>query len=209
MPDIFKPGKDDFRVISTQARHEGFVRVESVRLTHRLFAGGWSAELQRELIIRKPAAGVLLVDYRRDEVVLIRQFRVGLIRSAENPWLLELVAGLTETGESSDGVIKREAVEEADCAIEKLIPIGEYYSSPGASNEKVSLYCGLTDSANAGGIHGLDSEHEDIQVVVMSVDAALELLQTGCINNAMTLIALQWLQLNRARLAENRTTDPV
>ena len=81
--------------------------------------------------------------------------------------------------------------------------ICEYYNSPGASSEKVHLFCARVDASKAGGIHGLDHEHEDIQVEVLSEAEALGALQTGAINNAMSVIALQWLNINKASLLAN------
>ena len=190
-------GRGDYRIESRRRSHDGFVPVDVLGLRHRLFQGGWSETLRREVAVRPRAVGALLYDVRTDEVVLVRQFRAGLVDEAENPWILEVVAGLTAAGEAPVDVVKREAMEETNCPILDLIPICEYYNSPGWSNEKISLFCALVDASGAGGVHGLDEEHEDILVVTMPFDEALDMVKAGAVDNAMAIIAIQWMALNK------------
>lgn len=156
--------------------------------------------MEREVLIKNHAVAVLLFDPDRDEVVLVRQFRVGLLEETQSPWMLELVAGLIDTEESPAEIARRETREESGLEMSSPIQIYEYYNSPGASNERVTLFCARVDSREAGGIYGLDAEHEDIQVVVLSVREAMAAIDSGDLNNAMTIIGLQWLALNRERL---------
>lgn len=200
--------KNDVRVIAKQQRFKSYVHVDSYLLKHRLFDGGWSDEMSREVLERGHAAAVLLYDPDLDLLVLIEQFRAGafaaladdLMPDQQTPWLIECVAGIIEAGESPQDVVRREAVEEAGCVIEQLTPLYHYYSSPGCLSESVFLFCGRVDAANAGGIHGLDVEHEDIRVFTATPEQAWQWLQTGRINNAMTMLALQWFRLNHDSL---------
>lgn len=195
-------GHQDLQIIDRELILDSWLRVEKVRLKHKLIERGWSGELQRELLVKQSAVGVLLFDPQRDEILLVRQFRIGVIDSKQSPWLLELVAGLVDSGEEPADVVKREAMEEADCEPTDLIHICDYYSSPGASTEAIHLYCGRVDTGSAGGVFGLDDEGEDIEVVVMRYDDVLSAVQSGQINNAMSLIAIQWLQLNKGRVLQ-------
>ena len=182
---------------------DSFLRVDRLKLRHSLFAGGWSELMTRELILRPRAVGVLLFDPAQQQVVLVRQIRVGMLDEGQNPWLLELVAGMVESGEESIEVAARESLEEANTKPQDLLQICEYYNSPGISNERITLFCGRVDATQAGGIFGLDAEHEDIEVVVLSLADALAKVASGEINNAMSIIALQWLQLNQPMLEES------
>lgn len=197
-------GAGDVQVLTRTPGYRGFFALDTWTLRHRLYAGGWSQPFTRELFVRDAAAGVLLYDPRRDEVVLVEQFRIGAMVDAEtrgtSPWLLEVVAGIIAPGESGAALARREAVEEADCEICELIHIVDYYNSPGGSNEFISLFCGLVDSSAAGGIHGVPEENEDICVRVLSSNQAWQALQEGRLNNAMAIIALQWLMMNRDSL---------
>ena len=156
--------------------------------------------MDREVLLKDHAVGVLLFDPERDAIVMVRQFRVGVLQEPGSPWLLELVAGLIDTAESAEEVARRESMEEANIEPVDLLRICDYYNSPGASNENVTLYCGRVDSRKAGGVFGLEQEHEDIEVVVLSCEEAMAGLQSGIINNAMSIIALQWLAINKANL---------
>jgi len=190
----------DFEIIATEVAFQGFFRIERYRLRHRLFSGAWSGELVRELFERGHAAAVLPYDPVRDEVVLIEQFRIGALHAPGGPWLLEIVAGMMESEETADEVVRREAQEEAGCRIEALVPIFEYLVSPGGTSERISLFCGKVDARSVGGVHGCSAEGEDIRATAVGLDEALAMLASGRINSASPIIALQWLSLNRDRL---------
>ncbi len=190
----------DCELVEREPLYRGFFRLERYRVRHRLFAGGWTETFNREVFVRHEASVVLLFDPARDVVVMIEQFRAPAIGKLANPWLLELVAGLIDKDESPAEVARREAVEEAGCEIVALLPIASYMPSPGGSDEFVHLFLGLVDSEGLGGIHGLPDEHEDIRVHLVPLAAARAMLEQGRVSNAATLIALQWLLLNRDRL---------
>ncbi len=190
-------GHIDVEVLATKTLHSGFLKLEEIELRHQLYAGGWSTLMRRELLSKAQAVGVLLFDPCRDQVVLVRQFRIGALSYANSPWLLELVAGMVGPDEDAEQVAIREAMEESNCIPDHLLRICDYLNSPGTSNEKLTLYCGRVDAGSAGGIHGLAAEHEDIAVVVLDMATVVQAIATGEINNAMTIIAIQWLQLHK------------
>lgn len=193
---------DDPRVdiVATATPYQGHFRIEKWRLRHRRFDGAWSETVEREVFARPPAAAVVPYDPARDAVVLIEQFRIGAFAAGVEPWLVEVVAGIVEPGESPVDVARREAVEEAGCDILALEPIGRILPSPGGDSELVYLYCGKVDSAGLGGLHGLTEEHEDIRAFVLPFAQAFERVTEAGVSNANALIALQWLALNRDRL---------
>jgi len=202
MTDIFLQdmfSQDDVEIISEHDVHRGFHTFREVELRHRLFAGGWSEKLTREVFVPRNAVGVLLYDPARGSVVLVEQFRVGIYRESV-PWALEIVAGIIESGEVPEGVARRESIEEAGCDVHQLMPVARYFSSPGNNTEQLHLFVGRIDSAVVLAHAGLADEHEDIRVHVMPLAQALELLAQGKIINAHTIIALQWLQLNKDKV---------
>lgn len=202
-------GASDVEVLERETAYQGFFSMERVNLRHRRFHGGWTPVLSRELFLRPPAVGILLYDPSRDTVVLVEQFRVGALdlEDGTSPWLLELVAGMAQAGESLRDVARREVREETGCEPGPLREITRYLSTPGGCNERIQLYCGEVDSSRAGGVHGLESENEDIRVVVMPRIEAEQAMFRGHLNNAMTLIAMQWLTLNRDSLVEGWAGD--
>ena len=192
--------KYDWKIVNQQVVFQGYFRMERFALQHELYAGGSTATFYRELFERGCAVAVLPYDPKRDEVVLIEQFRVGAIGTQNPPWLKEIIAGVIEPGETHQQVAERETLEEAGCEIIRLEKIGQYYVSPGGTSEQCMLYCGQVDTRGVGGIHGLDHEFEDILVEVVSLDQARKWLEDGTINSSPAIIALQWLLLNREKI---------
>ena len=195
----------DVNVLSKERAFDGFFKIDRYRLSHRLFKGGWGQELQRELFVRGDASCVLPYDPVTDQVVLLEQFRIGAVSHNQTPWLLELVAGINDEGETPETVVRREGVEEAGIELGELKAICEYLVSPGGTNEKIYLFCGQVDAETAKGIHGLEHEGEDIKVHVVSAKQAFEYVRSGRINNAASIIALQWLQLNHESIKSKWT----
>lgn len=190
--------KKDVKILNKQTIYSGFFRMEKYHLKHTLFAGDWSGEFQRELFVRNDCVAVVLYDPNRDEVILIEQFRVGAVESPINtPWLIEIVAGIIEEGETPEDVARRESIEEAGCEILELIKINTFYLSPGGSSEKITLFCGFVDSENVGGLHGVADENEDILVKAVSFSDAYKMVENNQIDSAIPIIALQWLALYR------------
>ncbi|GAA5525152.1 ADP-ribose pyrophosphatase [Microbulbifer aestuariivivens] len=192
-------------ILERQPVFQGFFTMLRLKLRHRLFRGGWSATMQRELFVRDPAVGVLLYDPERDLVALTEQFRVGALERAGGPWCLEVVAGMVEAGETLQEVARREVFEEAGIAVEELRYIRSYLPSPGGSSERMHLFCALVDLSAAGGHFGVPSEHEDIRLRVLPCEELLEVLEGGDpegtpIDNAASIISLQWLRHHRATL---------
>ena len=195
--------RSDMEIVSRESAYSGFIPVDVIHLRHRLFAGGWSETMRRELAIRPAAVGVLLYDPQHENLVMVKQFRTGIIGADQSPWMLEIVAGLADPDEAPIDVVRREAREEANCEITEAIPICEYFNSPGWCDEKINLFCAVADSTALQGIHGLDDEHEDILIVTVPLADAVEMIHNGEINNAMSIIAIQWLQLNLHRFHNN------
>lgn len=191
---------EDVDILERTVVYDGYTRVDEVRLRHRRHQGGWSLVIKRELIDRGHAVAVLPYDPVRDEVVLIHQFRIGAYGAGRDPWMVEVVAGVIDPGETPEDVARRECVEEAGCAIGELIPICEYYASAGILSETVILYIGITDSSSAGGIHGLEHEGEDIEAFVLPWDEAWRWVEARRFLDLKIVAALQWLALNREAL---------
>ncbi len=187
-------------IISKTTPFKGYFQVDHYRLRHRKFDGGWTQDVQREVFERGHAAAVVLFDPALDVVVLIEQFRIGAWAAGFEPWLIEVVAGIIDPGESPEEVVRREAVEEAGCTITALEPIGRFLATPGGSSESLTLFCGRVDASTAGGIHGLDHEGEDIRVLPLPREEALNKLEEGAITNFTAVVALQWLALNYTRI---------
>ena len=183
--------------------YRGYMRLDVYRLRHHDFNGGWSIDLSREVLERGNAVAVLPYEPDRDEVVLIEQFRIGAYTAPEtSPWQIECVAGMIETHHLAEETAHRETEEETGLNLYELVPVHRYLSSPGCTSETIQMYCGRVDAAGAGGLSGVDHEGEYIRVFTVSAEEAFAMLDSGRIENGMTIIALQWLKLNRQRLLD-------
>ncbi|PAN73314.1 ADP-ribose diphosphatase [Enterobacter cloacae] len=188
--------KNDVEIIARETLYSGFFSMELYRFRHRLFNGEMSGEIRREIFERGHAAVLLPFDPVRDEVVLVEQIRIAAYDVSESPWLLEMVAGMIEEGESVEDVARREALEEAGLVVGRTKPVLSYLASPGGTSERLSIMVGEVDATTAEGIHGLEDENEDIRVHVVSREQAYQWVEEGKIDNAASVIALQWLQLH-------------
>jgi len=193
-------GKDDVEIIARETRYKGFFSIIAYRFRHRLFNGEMSGEVVHEVFERGHAAVLLPYDPQRDEVVLIEQIRIPALDSSDTPWLLEMVAGIIEEGETVEDVARREALEEANIVVKRCKPALNYLASPGGTSERLSIMVGEVDATTAEGIHGLEAENEDIRVHVVSREQAYRWVEEGAIDNAASVIALQWLQLHHESL---------
>ena len=193
---------NDVKIIRREEIHRGFFRLERYHLRHKLYRGGWSAEFEREIFERGRTVGILLYDPERDEVVLVEQFRLAAHLAAMPAWELEIVAGIVDKeGESAIELARRESREEAGLeVIGEPIFIHRFMPSTGACTEVVDLYAGRVDASKASGIHGLADENEDIKVVVLRFEEAMQQLRADAIKNGPTLLALYWLAAERERL---------
>jgi ADP-ribose pyrophosphatase len=187
----------DIEILKKAEVYRGYFRIDRYLLKHELFAGGMSKPVSREVFERGHAVGLLPYDPVRDSVVLLEQFRAGAYAAGMEPWLTEIVAGIIEPGETPEDVAKREALEEAGLTVSALWPVIRYIASPGGASETCRVFIGRIDANGVGGIHGLNSEDEDIRVRVYPWADAVRLLEDGGIVNALGIIALQWFALHR------------
>jgi ADP-ribose pyrophosphatase len=190
----------DCRIKSTETVFQGFFKMTRTVVEHRLFSGGWSQPLTRELFKRGDAVAVLLYDPVNHLVGLVEQFRLGALGEKHGPWQYEVVAGMMRKDENPEQVAMRELKEETGLDVETLVPICDYLASVGGTDEKMNLYCGLLDLTGKGGIFGLEGEGEDILFHVWSYDEVMQAFSEGLLNSAAMTISLLWLQLKHSEL---------
>jgi len=188
-----------WKLLKSESKYKGFFKIDLCHIQHETYQGE-VIEVKRELFHRGDAVAVLMYDPAKDKVVLLEQFRVGAISDENGPWLLEIVAGMIEQGESITDVARRECMEESGIDVHSFENIHSFYSSPGGCSEKIHVLCALVNSDNAAGIYGVEHEGEDIKVMVVDYAQIHDLMLSGKICAAIPLIALQWLQINRERL---------
>lgn len=186
------------KIISREDRYqELFFHVERVKLQHELQNGELSEPMMRLNFKRGDGVAALVHNKATDHIILIEQFRYPTYEK-DDGWMLELPAGIVEATEAPEETMKRELVEEIGYHVETLEPISTFYLSPGGSSERMFLFYGAVtdaDKKSAGG--GLPTEQEDIRLVSMPTSEAVAKVNNGTINDAKTIVALQWLQLRQ------------
>ena len=206
MSEIQHFSQQDIEILGEQTLYEGFFTLKQIQFKHKLFAGGQSGVVTRELLIKGAASAVIAYDPKEDSVILVEQVRIGAAyhpESNRSPWLLELIAGMVEKGEKPEEVALRESEEEAGIQVKNLMHCLSVWDSPGGTVERIHLFVGEVDSSQAKGIHGLAEENEDIRVHVVKREQAYQWMCEGKIDNGIAVIGLQWLQLNYAQLQQS------
>jgi ADP-ribose pyrophosphatase len=194
---------EDVIIESKKPLFHGFFTMVQYQFRHKLYAGGWSDLITREMFERGHAVAVLPYDPVTQEFILIEQIRIGALATSKSPWLIEIIAGIIDAGETNETVCHREAAEEAGIELSHLTKALSYLASPGGTTERIHIYVAQTDATTAHGIHGLDHESEDILVHRVAEKDAYEWLQNGKIDNAASIIALQWFFMHKQTLLDN------
>jgi ADP-ribose pyrophosphatase len=180
-----------------QVFHRFVFRIDELKLRHQRYDGTMSPEITRLILERGDSVAVLLHDPEADAILLCEQFRAATLEK-DSGWIVEVPAGILESGEDPEECARREASEETGYAPRALERIACVYLSPGGSTERIHLYyaeVSLADKVGTGG--GLVAEGEDIRLIRLPVKEALAQAAAGEIRDAKTLIAIQWLELQR------------
>ncbi len=195
--------QSDWRLIKQERVASGFFQLDSLTLSHRGYQTDIVGPMRRELLVKATAVVVILCDLIRQEVIMVEQFRIGAAMSelGGSPWMLEWVAGICDLDEEPLVTCNREVCEETGLKLTDTPQhLFTYYPSPGGSNELIHLFFSSCDATLVKTFQGQKGEYEDLKVHAISFEAAFEALRNGRVNNAATIIGLQWLQANVSRL---------
>jgi ADP-ribose pyrophosphatase len=185
------------RKVEIQDKHIVFddvFKIQEATLRFQKFNGQMGEPVRRLVFERGDSAAALLFNRDTRKILLINQFRYPTYEKGQG-WLYEVVAGVIDANEQPEESIKREIREEIGYEANELTHIATFYVSPGGTSERIILFYGEVgdaDRVSAGG--GLASEHEDIQLVELTLPDLWQALGNGDIVDAKTLIAAQWLQ---------------
>jgi len=196
--------RDDVELLERETLFQGWLRLERHRFRHALFQGGVSRIFTREVFIRNAAVALLPYDPITDRVCLIEQFRCGLYAGGEDPWSIEMVAGLMDKRESTEAVARREAHEEAGVTVKRIRAMPGGFTMPGSCDEFFHFFVGEVDLPDTTSkIFGLVEEDENIKTHIISRAEAISWMDNGKIRNLPTLYVLSWF----ARFAEGLRTE--
>lgn len=175
---------------------DNWYTLNKIVFDYKMPNGQW-VEQARESYDRGNGAAVLLYNKKKQTVVLISQFRMPTYMNGnESGLMIEVTAGLLDGDDPQTCVIK-EAEEESGFRVKKVEKVFEAYMSPGAVTEILYFYIAEyddSDKVSEGG--GVAAEQEDITVLELDFKKALDMISTGEIKDAKTIMLLQYLKLN-------------
>ncbi len=112
--------KSIFNILNKKILYNGFFKLHEIIVEHKKHDGSWSAPIKRELFSGAHVATVLPYDPLTKKIILIDQFRPGILKKNHDPIIKEIVAGIIDKGESPEEAAKRECKEEIDCDISAI-----------------------------------------------------------------------------------------
>lgn len=180
----------DYKILDEHYTYQGFLKIKRAQIRHDSFGDKAPIEITRESMERADSVAVLIFEKDTNSFLFTKQFRYPTIETSAG-WTTELVAGELEPNEAPESCAMREIYEEIGYRVAKLEFISNFYSSPGRTSERIFLYyaaVNLSDQTKPGG--GIDSE--DIQLMRIEKDEVKKLLEQNLINDAKTLIAVQY-----------------
>jgi GDP-mannose pyrophosphatase NudK len=184
------------RIQKTEILSNNWYTLKKVTFDYQHKNGTWHQQ-SREAYDRGNGATILLFNQVSKTVILTEQFRLPTyINGNPTGMLIEACAGLLDTDNAEDA-IRRETEEETGFTIKDIKKVFEAYMSPGSVTEILYFFIAQYSKdmkTSAGG--GVD-EHEDISVLEISFNKAIEMISTGEIKDGKTIMLLQYLQINK------------
>ena len=187
---------NNWKIFKKKTLHDGFYKYNEISFKYKKYNGEWTDLLTHEIFGGAHVASVLPYDPIKEKIILINQFRPGVLKQGYNPLLLEVVAGIINKNESPEKAALRECKEETGCEAKNLKKICSYFPSPGSSESYYNLFLAEVESFDTKRIIGQQDENEDILAQSYDVIEVKKLLEEGKISNSLTIIALQWFFLN-------------
>jgi nudix-type nucleoside diphosphatase (YffH/AdpP family) len=187
---------DKVKILSTEILSDNWYTLKKVTFDYLQKDGTWKTQ-SREAYDRGNGATILLYNKENKTVILTRQFRLPtFINGNKNGFLIEACAGLLDKDNPED-CIRRETEEETGYKINDVRKIFEAYMSPGSVTEILHFFVAEYSKqmkVNEGG--GLEHDGEDIEVMEITLDKAMEMTVKGEIKDAKTILLLQYAKLN-------------
>ncbi|MEN8123708.1 MAG: GDP-mannose pyrophosphatase NudK [Bacteroidota bacterium] len=183
--------------IKTEVLSDNWYILNKINFDYQMPNGKWVNQ-SRESYDRGNGATILLYNKSKRTVILIKQFRMpSFVNGNKTGVMIETCAGLLD-GDPPEVCVRKEAFEETGIKIEKVKKVFEAYMSPGAVTEIIHFFIGeYNDQMKIGKGGGINDEHEDIEILEIPHDQALQMISNGEIKDAKTIMLLQYMVLNK------------
>ena len=187
--------EDRIRIHKVETLSHDWFLLQKTTFDYRRNDGSWQRQT-RETYDRGHGATILLYNRERHTVVLVRQFRFPTYGNGHDGFLIEAAAGLLDRA-SPDDRIKAEVEEETGYRISEVRKVFEAFMSPGSVTERLYFFVAEYDPASrAGSGGGLAEEGEDIEVLELHMDDAMQMMADGRIADGKTIMLLQYAALH-------------
>lgn len=188
---------NNVKILKTEILSDNWYILKKVTYQYSKVDGTVQTQV-REVYDRGNGATILLYNVDQATVILTRQFRLPtFVNGNKSGMLIEACAGLLDDDNAEDCVI-RETEEETGYRVTEVEKVFEAYMSPGSVTEIIHFF--IAEYSNSmkhdeGG--GLDHEEENIEVLEIKIDQAMEMIRSGDIKDAKTIMLLQYVKLNK------------
>ncbi|MHB1146007.1 MAG: NUDIX domain-containing protein [Lutibacter sp.] len=184
------------KIIDVKNLSKAHYKLDKVEFEYQTNNGSWQMQ-SRECYDRGDGAAILLYNPAKKTVILIKQFRMpSYLNGNATGMMIEVCAGLLDENNPEACIIK-EVEEETGFKISNPKKVFELYSTPGAVTEKIHYFIGeYSDDMKISAGGGLEEEHEEIEVLEINFETALTMVLKGEINDAKTVVLLQYAKLN-------------
>ena len=185
------------RNIRTKLLSDNWYTLNKISFEYLNDKGIWETQ-HRESYDRGNGAAILLYNPTKKTVILTRQFRMPTyVNGNDDGMSIEVCAGLLD-GDSPEACVIKEAEEESGYRVSNVKKVLEAYMSPGAVTEIVSMFVAeYNDSMRVSDGGGLETEHENIEVLEVTFSEALKMVESGEISDGKTIMLLQYAQINK------------
>jgi ADP-ribose pyrophosphatase len=173
---------------------DGFFKIDEVELSYERFDGRMSDPVRRLCFERGDSVAAIIFNRDSQRALFVNQFKYPTYEKGPG-WIIETVAGMVDDNESPESAVRREVLEETGYQAQTVDLIATFFVSPGGSSERILLYyveVSTESKVSRGG--GMLSEGEDIETVEFSLNELDGLVNRGIIQDAKTIIGIQWLQ---------------
>lgn len=184
------------KIINIKNLSNAYYKLDKVDFDFQTNNGSWQTQ-SRECYDRGDGAAILLYNPTKKTVILTKQFRMpSYLNGNATGMMIEVCAGLLDEDNPESCIIK-EVEEETGFKISNPKKVFELYSTPGAVTEKIHYFVAeYNDEMKISVGGGLEEEHEEIEVLEINFDTALKMISKGEINDAKTVVLLQFAKLN-------------
>lgn len=181
--------------IKKELLSDNWYSLNKVTFEYQREDGEWETQI-REAYDRGNGAVILLYNKEKDTVILTRQFRMPTyLNGNEDGMMIEACAGILEKGNAEQTIIM-EVEEETGYKIKEVKKVFESYMSPGSVTEVLYFFIGqYEDNMKVSEGGGAEDETENIEVMEMPFQKALQMMRTGEIMDAKTIMLLQYAQI--------------